>query len=455
MPVIVNWKQDFHTDKDGIGPSQLGKITGLLDFLDWATDEKTQEPDRLRDDDIVVMIDAHDVWFQLPPDVLLRRYYASNVEANQRISLESDLDSEYGPSTAAAAASSSIEQTIVVSAQKGCVAPRDTTSNMHCNDVPESTLPKDVYGFLTDFDIFKHKYMRPRWVNSGTFMGPVGDMQRYFRRVKDKMDHDLDELTDDQELGGDQGIFAEAFGEQEIWRSRMMDPGATEEERDAAVQFRDRFEYHVGLDYRQLISYPTCYSEKDGDFVKLGVPGHVRKKSRQFGVVPPRIGGIPSDMYQAQRPFGRYAIEGTVHLTWGAVPLYTDFWTTATPVMLHHNAWRDGLKERRVTWWDRTWFFPHLRELLVARLLDTKTEPLLVVPLGSNESLRVWPYTGGSQEDHRSQAPLVFGRSMETKEWALQTTKWDAVCRNDNQTLEERKPWHQEVFRDRLGPLVY
>lgn len=72
VPVIVNWKKDFDTDADGIRPSQLGKITGTLNYLQWVTSDNATEDDKLGEDDLVLMLDAHDIWLQLPPSVPLR-----------------------------------------------------------------------------------------------------------------------------------------------------------------------------------------------------------------------------------------------------------------------------------------------------------------------------------------------------------------------------------------------
>ncbi|KAF4974935.1 hypothetical protein FZEAL_8198 [Fusarium zealandicum] len=437
-PVIVNWNRDFHTDAEGIGPSQLGKITGTLNYLEWATSKDASGQDRLGDDDLVLMLDAHDIWLQLPPSVLLQRYYSSNERANKRLA------DEYGFFN-----KDLMEQTIIVAAQKGCIAPRDKVSNLYCNDLPDSTLPPDVFGFLTDYKIGKFRFMRPKFVNSGSFMGPAGDMRRYFQRVKDRMDQDLLEITSKDDLGGDQGIFAEVFGEQELWRQQVQEHDFTDDNpgKKASISSRDEFEYHLGLDYTQELFYPTCYSENGGYFVPLGDPEALATISREQGVSPPRIEGVPADVNAAVGPFSKLVDGPDAGRSWGEMPLYVDFWTTSTPVAIHHNAWKNGLKSRRKTWWDKTWYFPHLRQLLEAQTHANETAPLLTLEADQGK-LQVWPY--GARVEGR--AALLFGKSKKTKAWELRATDWDTVCRSRNEADEAASHWYDEVFRDGKGP---
>ncbi|KAJ4189455.1 hypothetical protein NW767_011647 [Fusarium falciforme] len=429
-PILVNWKRDFHTDTDGIGPSQLAKITGTLSYLEWAMSQDA--PERLGDSDLVLMLDGHDIWMQLPPSVLLYRYFKTNQQANKR------LIDRYG-------FNKGLLQTIIISAQKGCVAPRDTISNLYCQDLPESPLPPNVFGFFTDYKIGRWKYTRPKFVNSGSFIGPIGDMRRYFQRVKDKMDRDLDEISSSKDLGGDQGIFAEVFGEQELWRQHISGTKA------AVIPSPSELEYHLGLDYTQELFYPTCYSEEDGYFVPIDNPSAIERESSKAGVSPPRIWGIPTDIYrEADNPLAKLSDASKKDLTWGEVPLYIDFWTTAIPVAIHHNAWRNGLKNRRITWWDKTWYFPYLRDLLKVQMQANGTiEPLATLD-AKNGSLQIWPYGEGGPK-----ASLLFGRNKETKRWQLQPADWNTVCRsNSNATAEAEAEahWYDEVFRDGKGP---
>ncbi|KAF2449695.1 hypothetical protein P171DRAFT_440166 [Karstenula rhodostoma CBS 690.94] len=202
--VLVNWQNDFHTDTKGIGPSQLGKITGYLDYL-------------------------------------------INQRANKRIAeqygfFDKDL----------------MQQTIIVSSQKAI-------------------------------------YVRPTIMNSGSFIGPAGDMRRYFQRVKERMEEFLDLVEASgrpqaKVLGGDQGIFAEIFGEQEVWRETVKQEDFAEDapHRDKAIAKRQMLEYH-------------------GYFVPLKDSELINEESQKAGVAPPRIKTLPGDILKAEPPLAKVA----------------------------------------------------------------------------------------------------------------------------------------------------
>jgi len=80
-PVIVNWGKTYDKSKGWKGGSHLAKITGTLDYLDSVSTADTPDENRLEENDIVVLTDSYDVWFQLPPDVLLKRYHEANRQA--------------------------------------------------------------------------------------------------------------------------------------------------------------------------------------------------------------------------------------------------------------------------------------------------------------------------------------------------------------------------------------
>lgn len=432
----MNWA-DLSTEEDEAVPSHLRKITGVLDFLNWATADDAAEADKLGEDDLVLMLDAHDVWLQLPPSVLIERYFATNERANQRPLHDHPHLSSERPL-----------QTIIASSQKRCNAPRNIFSDLNCNSVPESPLPDNVYGFFTDSVFADAHYDRPRYLNSGSFMGPAGDMRAYFQRVNDRMTEYLAQVQKEDDLSGDQGIFAEIWGEQEVFRNEQAALSASSEENEKdSIRLRDEsseFEYHLGLDYTQGLFYPTCWSEHGGSFVPLEDSSLVTQASSKAGVTPPRINDLPTDIRRADAPLSLLSDSTT---SWSSVPLFVDFWTTSIPVAIHHNAWKDGLKSRRKTWWDRTWFFPFLRELLEARMVmqGGRNGSVPVAELGArNGSLLVWPYPAVEG----ARAAILFGRER------LRSANWEMVCENTDEEDGVGLRWYEEVLRDGKGGIL-
>lgn len=383
-----------------------------------------------------MVVEAYDIWFQLPPQVLLSRYHAANRQANARLAHQWGADKP------------PMKQTILVSSQQRCYPPSSSGYDQHCDAVPDSPERPDMYGANTDASPKKFHDMRPRWVNSGNVMGPVGDMKRFLRRAREKVDRGL---ASGLELRSDQGIFGEVFGEQEVWRQWRRDwhaldmPSellATMEEGTALLQ--GGFEFHVGLDYSQELFLPTIYKQDDGQFVHLNNESVIARYSKDLGVSPVRLQGVPADMKKVRNPLAD--LVGSKGLDWGEMSLYADFFTTAVPVLLHHNAWRDGLKERRITYWDRTWFFPYLRPLLEAHLKPAAVSPLAQIPAGRG-TLQYWPLSSEStKRKPRQFSPAKTATGYDTMEL-------ESVCRYPDESEKSEAHWYDEVFRDGLGGL--
>lgn len=83
-PVIINWNQSF--DDPGLveGGSHLAKISGVHEYV--------ANLDGSHDEDLVLMVDGYDLWFQLRPQTLVDRYFDINRRADKRISSELGLD---------------------------------------------------------------------------------------------------------------------------------------------------------------------------------------------------------------------------------------------------------------------------------------------------------------------------------------------------------------------------
>lgn len=134
------------------------------------------------------------------------------------------------------------------------------------------------------------------------------------------------------------------------------------------------------------------------------------------------------------------------NLSWGGIALYADFWTTSVPVAIHNNAWKNGLKGRQQTWWDKTWFFPHLRDLIEVQLDWNATEPLATLH-AMDRSMTVMPYQVGE----RAGASMLYLKKQGSDVPRLVSTDWNTVCRSRNDSVEAVTPWFDEVFRDGKG----
>lgn len=442
IPIIVNWQKhladvfpDYLRKKGNLG-SHLLKVTGSLDFLDEISHPTAPKDERLEEDDLVLLVDAYDVWFQTPPSVLIQRYHEANKLANQRLAKLWPGKKEDMP----------MKQSIVISSQKKCWPTPTSAYQMQCEHLPDSPLRSDLYGDETDKPGQKGFHdNRPKYINSGAIMGPVGDLRRYIRAVKARLDDK--KFNEPGSMQSDQGMFGEIFGEQELYRSWLR-LAASEDEHGMEELFmlnRD-YEYGVGLDYKQDICIATVFEEKDGEIFPLNNQTLIRDRSQDLEIDPPRLKGVPKDLAESANPLKLLDPEDMTE--WGDMPMYADFFTTAVPSMVHHNAHAGGLKDRNQKWWDHMWYFPYLRDLVTARLSSNASQPIGRVRNLAGEDVIYRAVPGDAQK----RVPRIYepGKAKDGMELA----EWETICEFIPKKKDEGKKlihWSEEVFRDGLG----
>lgn len=431
-PIIINWGIDYHAVTKWEGGANLPKIPGFVKYLDAAMHPDAHPDERLEDDDLVLMVDAYDVWFQLPVEVLLKRYHAINKRANDRLRQQWGGNKEPMP----------MQQTIVAASGKNCHPQPDSGSNMHCERLPDSPLRADLYGPGTDKNATRHRDHRPKYINGGVYVGPAGDMRRLFRRASQKMEAGIGQGI---HLFSEQGIPGEVLGEQEVWRQWRRAKDAAFDDDDAKNLMDRDFEYHFGLDYHQELSIQTFWTDTedglfDGAFVSLNNQTVIDQHSTALGISPVRLTGIPNDVVAARNP-----LTGVIESPdWGEMPLYADFFTESVPVIVHHN----GFKERRTSWWDQPWFYQELRHLLALRMATTEqaAAPLAAVDAEGGVDVRYWA-PPAEASDRRPRLMVDSARAP------LANMEFQHVCQYPDEPVRgPGQHWWDEVFRDAEGP---
>ena len=239
IPVFNGWNKTGDLDAS---VTHLAKVRNVMRYLDSL--------ESAADDDLVLMIDGYDVVFQLPADVLIQRYFSVIEKANAKIAARFGEDSVYAFNR-----DNAPRQTILFGPEKICY-PVDW-NRPGCWAIPDIDMPAGAFG--PDDGQLSHNL--PKWLNSGTIMGPVGDMRELFaatlKRIKDTYDP-THEFSD-----SDQRYMSDIWGEQEFWRSVDLhnnyfhddiDPKkiAPEGEPDQIIPTREadqKTEFHVGIDY--------------------------------------------------------------------------------------------------------------------------------------------------------------------------------------------------------------
>ncbi|KAL6718739.1 hypothetical protein ACLMJK_002973 [Lecanora helva] len=419
IPVLLNW---------GGSSNNIAKIPGTLRYL------KTLGPHN--DQDLVIVADGYDIWYQLPPHILINRYHEINRRANVRI------HARLGSKTMK---TQGINQRIVISSQKNCWPGDD--KHVNCYSVPESPLPRYIYGPQTDTNVKNNQgelssqqKMRQRWLNGGFIMGPVEDMRRLFERANERA------MADEDQEGWDQGVLTGIFADQEYQREKLRTrekgpwkrfhrpPPAREVfEAEEGVQY----EFGIGLDYSSELSQATKYSEHDLDWVTFSIRSTIDIAITKHNVTSPHITSLQPDIANAPLPFNSLALLSNTNVSnitstpWTSVPLWTNLYTGITPALVHHNAHFGHLKTLRQTQWHKMWFVPHARDLLRARLkMNGGGEQLVAV----NRKRNKWFGLAGEE-----------GFGVRTDKSGEEWMGWGEICGGEEEG---------EIWRDGEGKWV-
>jgi hypothetical protein len=431
IPTIINWGNTYNTKGLAAGGAHLGKITGTLDYLNSLPPSA--------EDDLVLLIDGYDVWFQLHASVLIDRYFSMNAAANKRIRRRISRQ---------AAIDHNIEQKIIISSQKRCW-PRDD-NHASCYAVPQSTLPKHAYGPQTDQSMHKKgweytKY-RPRFLNSGVIMGDVAHMRALFERAAQKMDRD-------KNFGSDQWIFANIFGEQEFqrellreqylgswdrfWRwlglgeKSILEGNRKHRKPDGWKHGADgAFEFGIGIDYESAHGQTSAFTEHDSAWLHLDDEVAIQKAKEKLHVDTNLKIRLSADIVRSPPPLPPNAeqLGLPANLTWNEVSLHTDLYTSVVPAMVHLNGRLNKYLRRQD--WDKTWFYPYARTLL-NEYMQREKSPFAVTYDGTGRQIQ-WAGVDGVED---KSVVRTFGKDgMGEVEW-----------------VELLDGYEGEVFRDGIG----
>ena len=361
-PILLNFGDV--EDHDDPYVQHLAKVQGIHEYL-----QKIKTSSEYGED-LVLIIDGYDLWFQLRPDVLIKRYYALNKAANQRTA------EKYGHDIVAR---NDMRQTVLFGPDKICW-PVDF-SRPACWAVPESNLPYYAFGPQTNSG--RRELNHAIWLNSGTIMGPVQDLLEVFRATLEDIEHN--HVTD-----SDQFYFANIFGTQEYARLQsseelmakqkgirygyeLEDPAMDIARAEPEIPPGNKTEYHIGIDYASSLfqtlafwkQYLTWVREIDAWSPPNG----------QSALYYPGLAASPYNIqlgkaiHESAPPF--YATrdadsngESGAHPSWSEVQLLYNVISQEAPVTIHFT----GDKDYRQYWWQRMWFQSRAEELRKANL---------------------------------------------------------------------------------------
>ncbi|PHH67093.1 hypothetical protein CDD81_4488 [Ophiocordyceps australis] len=254
-PQLMGWHGVGELDAS---KTHLAKLRAIMRYLDSLGPAE--------DDDLVLVVDAYDVIHQLPPQVMIERYFDIAHQADIALAKRFDM-------TLKELHSRNLRQTVFWGPDKICF-PHDPRAP-RCWAVPPSPLAEEFGPNSGNGDM---EFNDPHWLNSGTVMGPVDDMRRVLRATMAEIDNTWDANFQFRE--SDQYYVSNVWAKQEYWRSLQLTQGA-----DVAGGPSDRFvpetrlndsdaELHIAIEYESsLFQTKAAYNTFFG-YLEFSQAGH-------------------------------------------------------------------------------------------------------------------------------------------------------------------------------------
>ena len=312
-PVLINYGEQFAKPKLSHG----AKLSGAAEFLrnppapigHWASG------------DLVLFADGFDVWYQLPPDVMIRRYL-----------------SHFLQSTPVNASAPQSPDPVVFGADKFCWP--NKADSLPCQLAPQSPLPPDAWGPEPTGKKDPNKRLPPRFLNSGTVLGSWRGMREIYERAARKA-HDT--VKGGGEVLSDQGVLAEVWGE-DLSRQRS---NAAAKADDGAVAHADEEGLGIVMDYESKLFMTMTHSHDD---LTWGLVNTTTTTTSPGSDSDPDSGDLASALFPIS------PLPGQLHLA-------TNIITSHIPALLHFNGPKFPLgDETKPGWFGRMWWFHLLPE---------------------------------------------------------------------------------------------
>lgn len=364
-PICIGWEGHGHWNGT---ESHLFKVSEGLAYLKSLPEEQ--------DNELVLMLDAYDMWMLLRPEIIISRY--NKIMKQQEAALKKD------KLLGKLNRGEPITNTLLFGADKICW-PR-VNEDAGCWALPDSPLRPHQYGPDTDKGMV---HDRARWLNSGTLMGPVKHMRDMFNATMENIERKWDEEYFARD--SDQYYFSDLWAEQQLTRMEVRDgkvtpevTGKNEDGTDIIGFMPDipkdrRTEYHLTVDYKldifqtaagftELLTWMSFNHTTPRD------PNDPTKRRRVDQVE------LPKDVQNSRPPFDTPFPHSDLPTEkgWEDVILGTDV-VEQNVYPLYHLT---GNKNYRDTWWHYAWFHPHAKALLEANShpkVDNQPEILAVV----------------------------------------------------------------------------
>ena len=416
IPTLINWKTQ---EDDNAYVQHIAKVNKIFQYL--------KSVPQGQEKDLVLIVDGYDVWFQLRSDVLIKRYFAINNAADNIIS----------KTFVEVAEKNNIKKKVIFGPDKLCWPSGDEGGRAACWALPQSTLPKDAFGPINDTDVITAisdpVLSRPRWLNSGTVMGTLGDVRAIFEAT-------MDFVQKNHTSDSDQWYLANLFAEQEYSRTLLQPrPSFNKPPKPEipVIENGQKTEYHIGLDYESALFQTVGYYQKFISWLWFdAAKGEGQQLSQSF--TNSHGFELPEDILASSSPFSleskshwktvtpgdeesrEAATKLPLRRKWKDLPLATNVVTKQIFAVIHFTF----VKELRDEWWRKMWYYQHGKEMLLASARKPKA-PTIDKPVQG----RMW---WNVEASHLADSGQVLKSTQGQKggAWSDQGKwiPWDDVC---------------------------
>lgn len=383
-PTIVRWDALGQDTRD----NARRRMTAVRDYLATLVDE--------HGDDTVMLLDGARTWFQLRPEVLIKRYYEINRRANDRIAASIGVKMMRDER---------VQQSVVFSAASECDATADGT--IGCSYASE---PPHKEG--------ASHLRQPGHITQDLVMATVTDLYAVYRRA-------VSTIEQDHELQSELAVFREIFQIEEHRRYLLASRSLSWSQRLRAW-FTGRYSHG------QLIGKEVIEQSQDhvGDLgIGLDYAGELSMdiSNGSDSVTPMQHGNIPMEVTGSMPPFWTTTGEGLPsYKTWSDLNLLTNTHTHAVPAMVYSNITDDPGARRSK--WRSLWLQPFSRKLLDASM-SVPVMPLAAAVDNDGVEQVFWSTTTGEKAGVKDTDGTWYG--------------WEDLCKGDELA--------EELFGDGSG----
>jgi hypothetical protein len=342
----------------------------------------------VKDQDLILIVDGQQSWFQLPSDVIVTQYKRLLADANMRLLKKYGVNKD---------GFQKFNQTIVFGAEKMC-----QSDDMACKYVPQSILSDNTYGTEHSRRISDTP---AKFIHSKMVMGPASDLKTLYQVALEKF---IEGRSQSQTV---QSVFATLFAEQQLRRdaeevaskhtgTKVKDfitgrASKSEAERrleraNTELSNTTRHEYSIGLDYTHALFQPLDYCVED-ELVPLLHDNSNDLSQYSHSDSNTQYLSLPTAFNETKPPFWRpdfveynpspnekpayidnleftLEIDGlpSRKLPWESVPLIQNTYSSSVPAIILSSSSHPSSERPTVAnvSWDNMWYAEYKRAML-------------------------------------------------------------------------------------------